>query len=112
MCKVLNTDTSRADTVKHIAKEKKNKTAEHGKKKQRNDIYDDICNHHLVEKSTYWQLFLNLCKEEEDNNNNNTKEDEEKEQKNKKEEKEEEENKKEEKEKEKKEEEKKEKGEG
>ena len=32
MCKVLNTDTSRADTVKHIAKEKKNKTAEHGKK--------------------------------------------------------------------------------
>jgi len=41
MCRVLNIDISLADIFKHIAKETKNKTAEHMVKKNRSDTYDD-----------------------------------------------------------------------
>jgi hypothetical protein len=38
---VLNIGISRADIFEHIAKETKNRTAEHTVKKQRSDICDD-----------------------------------------------------------------------
>jgi hypothetical protein len=50
MCRVLNTYISRAVII-HIARETKNKTAEHIKK-QMNDTCDDTWTYYLVDNST------------------------------------------------------------